>query len=130
MICPLFLVYSFFYIYEGCSILVWPGQLGLQNTLTASLQRGKISPMSVLDITLKKSDGEASVMLEHWGMHSTPLLLSLPGPLWPGMVAPDRALSMGQIELNCNYAKLNCLKLIIFTFNSVFKQVTYVKLNF
>ena len=34
-------------------------------------------------------------MLELWGMRSTPLLPSLPGPLWPGMVAPDSALSMG-----------------------------------
>ena len=25
----------------------------------------------------------------------------LPGPLWPEDVAPDRSLSMGQIELNC-----------------------------
>ena len=40
-------------------------------------------------------------MLELWGMQSTPSLPSLPGPLWPGVVAPDRALSMGQIELNC-----------------------------
>ena len=29
----------------------------------------------------KQSDGEASVMLEHWGMQSTPLLSSLSGPL-------------------------------------------------
>ena len=29
------------------------------------------------------------------------LSLSLPGPLCPGVVAPDRALSMGLIELNC-----------------------------
>ena len=35
-------------------------------------------------------------MLELWGMQSTP---SLPGPLWPGVVAPDKVLSMGQIEL-------------------------------
>ena len=33
-------------------------------------------------------------MQEFWGMWSTPLLPSLPGPLWPGVVAPDRALSM------------------------------------
>ena len=26
---------------------------------------------------------------------------TLPGPLWPGVVVPDRFLSMGQIELNC-----------------------------
>ena len=42
-------------------------------------------------------------MLEFWGMWSTPSLLSLPGPLWPGVVAPDRVLSMGQIELNRGY---------------------------
>ena len=34
-------------------------------------------------------------------MQSTPLLQSLPGPLWTGVVAPDRVLSMSQIELNC-----------------------------
>ena len=49
----------------------------------------------------KQSDGEAPVMLELWGMQNTPLLPSLPGPAWPGVVAPDRILSMGQIELNC-----------------------------
>ena len=40
-------------------------------------------------------------MLELWEMQSTPLLASLPGPLWPEVVAPDRVLSMGQIELKC-----------------------------
>ena len=49
----------------------------------------------------KQSDGEAPVMLELWGMWSIPLLPSLPSPLWPGIVAPDRALSMGEIELKC-----------------------------
>ena len=43
----------------------------------------------------KQSDGEVSVMLELWGMRSTPSLPLLPGPLWPGVVAPNRALSMG-----------------------------------
>ena len=43
----------------------------------------------------KQSDGEVPVMLELWGIQSTPSLPSLPGPLWPGLVAPDRALSMG-----------------------------------
>ena len=32
-------------------------------------------------------------------MQSTPSLPSLPGPLWPGVVAPDRVQSMGRIEL-------------------------------
>ena len=40
-------------------------------------------------------------MQELWGMQSTSSLPSLPGSLWPGMVAPDKVLSMGQIELNC-----------------------------
>ena len=36
----------------------------------------------------KQSVGEVPVMLELWGMHSTPSLPSLPGSLWPGVVAP------------------------------------------
>ena len=43
----------------------------------------------------KQSDGEVPAVLELWGMRSTPSLPSLPGPLCPGVVAPDRALSMG-----------------------------------
>ena len=39
-------------------------------------------------------------MHELWGMQSTSSLLSLPGPLSPGVVAPDRVVSMGSIELN------------------------------
>ena len=40
-------------------------------------------------------------MLELWGMWSTPSLPSLPGPLWPRVVAPDRVLFMGEIKLIC-----------------------------
>ena len=43
----------------------------------------------------KQFDGEVPAMLELWGMWNTPLSPSLPGPLWPSVVAPDRALSMG-----------------------------------
>ena len=39
-------------------------------------------------------------MLKLWGIQSIPLLLSLPGPLWPGVVASDRVLFIDQIELN------------------------------
>ena len=49
----------------------------------------------------KQSDGESPVMLELWGMWSTPFLLSLLLPLWPRVVTPKRVLSMGQIKLNC-----------------------------
>ena len=56
--------------------------------------------MSVLDLTLKKSDGEVPVLLELWGMRSTPSLSSIPGLPWSGVVLPERVLSMGLIELN------------------------------
>ena len=49
----------------------------------------------------KKSDGEAPVILELCGMLSNPSLSSLPGSLWPGVVAPDRVLSMGQTQPSC-----------------------------
>ena len=38
-------------------------------------------------------------LMELWGMLHIPLLPLLSGPLWPGVVAPDRVLSFGQIEL-------------------------------
>ena len=44
----------------------------------------------------KQSVGEVSVMLEIWKMQSTLSLPSFQDPLWPGVVAPDRVLSMDQ----------------------------------
>ena len=38
-------------------------------------------------------------MLELCGVRSTPSLPSLPGPLWPGVEAPDRVQCMDQVEL-------------------------------
>ena len=67
-----------------------------------TLQRGKTPPPNeCCGYDNKQSDGEAQLMLELWGMWSTLSLPSLPGPLWPGVVALDRVLSLGQIELNC-----------------------------
>ena len=43
----------------------------------------------------KQSNGEVRVMLGPGGIRSTPSLPLLPGPLWPGVVAPNMALSMG-----------------------------------
>ena len=40
-------------------------------------------------------------MLELQGIRRSPSLPSIPRPLWRWLVAPDRVLSMGQIELNC-----------------------------
>ena len=77
------------------------------------------SPNECPGYDTKQSSGEASVNLELCGMQSTPSLPSLPDPLWLKVEAPDKVLSMGQIELNCNYAKLNCLKQNCFPFNCV-----------
>ena len=47
------------------------------------------SPNECPGYDTKQSDGGAPVMLELWGMWSTPLLSSLPGPLWHRIVAPQ-----------------------------------------
>ena len=74
----------------------------------------------------KQSDSEVPVILKIWGMQSTHLLPSLPDLLGPGVEAPDRILSMGQIELKY------VLMLNWITWNRtvwVFKLPSYVKLN-
>ena len=53
------------------------------------------SPYECPGYDTKQSDGEVLVMLELLGMRRIPSLPLLPGPLWPEMVAPDKALSMG-----------------------------------
>ena len=56
------------------------------------------SPNECPGYCTKPSDGEAPV-LELWRMWSNPLLPLLSGPLWPGVVVPVRAPSMGQIDV-------------------------------
>ena len=68
-------------------------RLGQQNTLTASLQKDKTPPTSVL-IWYQTIWWWGSSNQELWKMWSTSCLL------WPGVVAPNRVLSMGQIELS------------------------------
>ena len=46
---------------------------------------------------IKLFDGETPV-LEIWGMWSTPSFSLLLGHLWPGLVATDRVISLGQTE--------------------------------
>ena len=84
----------------------------------------------------KQSDGEVPVMLELWGMLNTPSLPLLPRPLWPGVVAPDRILLMGQIELNCSFEillflHLNCVFMLkwIARNKTFFVIETVLKLN-
>ena len=70
--------------------------------MTALLQNGKPPPDNENPrYDIKQSDGEVAVILEIWGMRSISSLTLLPGHLCSGMVATNRALSMGYIELNC-----------------------------
>ena len=68
-------------------LFMTPNNLGAVEYTNCISAEGKIP---------KQSYGEAPVMLELWGMRSTS---SFQGPLWPGVLAPDRVISMGQIEL-------------------------------
>ena len=72
-----------------------PTRLGLLNTPTAPLQRGKIPPNVCSIYDTKESDGEVLVRLDVFRMQRTLSSSLLPGPFWSGLVAPDRALSMG-----------------------------------
>ena len=71
-----------------------PSRLGLLNTPTASLQRGKSPLNECPGYDMKQSDGEVPI-LKLWSTLSWPLLS---GSLWSGVVAADRILSRGQIE--------------------------------
>ena len=82
----------------------------------------------------KKSDGEASIMLELWRMRITPSLLSIPGPLWPSVVAPNKVLSMSQTETVWHLNYVLMLSWIVrnrtdFTFNCVSTKNYVLMLN-
>ena len=47
----------------------------------------------------RQSDDKAPVMQQFWGLWSTPSLPSLPGQLWPRVLAPGRVLLLGHIEM-------------------------------
>ena len=66
------------------------------NTPTASLQTGN-PPNEYPVYDIKQTDGDAPAF-EIWEMRSIPSLSLLPGPLWPGVVALDWVLFIGQIE--------------------------------
>ena len=73
---------------------VWHLTLCIAHSDCASAE-GKTPTNECPGYDTKQSDAEVPAVLEFWGMQSTPSLPSLPGPLWPGVVAPGRALSMG-----------------------------------
>ena len=56
---------------------------------------GLYSPNECPGHETKQFDSKSPVILELWRRWSATYLLSRPGPPWPGVVAPDRVLSMG-----------------------------------
>ena len=89
-------IYIYIYIYIFCRV-GWGCRI--HQLLLCRGVRPSLSKCPTYDT--KQSDGEAPVMLDLWRLQSTPSLPLLPSPLWPVVVAPDKVLSMGQIELNC-----------------------------
>ena len=73
---------------------VWTPALMLHLTNPCAKQK-------VLSLTKPKARYLNEIPRPLYYMWSTPSLPLLPGSLWPGIVAPDRTLSMGWIELNC-----------------------------
>ena len=75
-------------------------------------------------------------MLELYGKRSTPSLPLLPGLLWSGVVAPDKVLSMGQLELfdNLNWVQtkdlcwIELFKIKLFDPLTVCKLMTLIEL--
>ena len=67
-------------------------------------------------------------MLELWWIWST-LLLSLPDPHWPEVVAPDRILSIGQRELNCILCETELFEIKLFWHLTMSKPKTIFILN-
>ena len=70
------------FVRNARSLIYEPSCLGLYNTSTVSLQKGKTpSPNACPGYDTKQSDGEVPVILNLWGMRSAASLPSLPGPL-------------------------------------------------
>ena len=86
-------------------------QLAEMEDYTDGISEDSKTPNECPGYDTKQSDGKAQVMLKLWGVRSTPSLPLLLGSLWPGVVTPDRVLSIGQIEL--------------FDFQTVCKQMDY-----
>ena len=61
------------------------------NTPTVSLKRGRTSPNESPVDDIKQSNGVAPETLDLLGMRSAASVLSLPGPFWLRVVAPDKS---------------------------------------
>ena len=70
-------------------------------TTITTTPRAPDTPKECPGYDTKQSDGEIPVMLELWEMLGTHSLQSLTGPLWLSVMAPNRDISMGRIDLKC-----------------------------
>ena len=77
----------------------------------------EVRPPKCPGYNTKQSDGEVPAVLELWEKRSTPSLPLLSGPLWPGVVAPDKSPIYGLNRTNSILmlkwivlSKLNILK--------------------
>ena len=91
--------FTWYQVFLSNSNNLQSSSLGLWTTLIVSLQRGKIPTNECPRYDTKPSDDETPVMMALWKMRSTSSLSSHWGPLWPGVAAPARILSMCLIEL-------------------------------
>ena len=101
--------YFCFFLHQFINFLrirVCPVGWGCRTHWELFYRRRRLRPHECPAYDAKKSDGEVRVILELQRRQCTPSLPSLPGPLWPGVVEPDKLLSVGQIELKC-VLKLN-----------------------
>ena len=112
----IFILYFFLYINTWFQLFFLAQLAGTVEFTNCISAEEKDSSNEFPGYDTKQSDAEVPVMLKLWEMPITSLLRSLQGPHWSGVVAPDKVQSMGQIEANCNYAKLNCLKLTVFPY--------------
>ena len=92
--------YSFFHFHSLVRSYMSQSAGAVEYTDYISVQ-GKVSSNERPRYDTKKYDGQVPVMLEHYGMLSTSTFPSVPCPHWPGVLAPDRLLCMGQKELHC-----------------------------
>ena len=77
-------------IYHSLMISIIAHSAGVVEYINSVSAEGYDPTQLVSCSDTKQSDGEVPAMLELWEMRSTPLLPSLQGPLWPGLVAPDK----------------------------------------
>ena len=87
-----YMISIIYFIWLICFKRIWLLPVGWRCRLhRLLLRRGVRHPYNECPrYDTKQSDGEVPVMLRLWEMRSTASLPSLPGLLWPGLVAPDK----------------------------------------